>query len=833
VRTSLVDVRDKTSLSNALSQVFLFVEHLNAEAYFSMKKSWLSSDVGTRQIPGLKGIVHNLGRDFSRPERSWGHKTTLLRLLKESGIQPPVNPAIVQAVVELMERLDLPTITKPEKLRTRAGFYPSLSGRSFASPPIIGGNAHASTFSLVYWEEPWDAIAVVQLFLADVLGEQGRAVDHHLQQWLRATFGLAYNKDTKYCLSTICERFNTIFYEAPIPSSQDIHVRRPGTIGISLLVTEILLLLKVVRRDEAQIEEKDLLCQALGIYLFIRFCRQLRSRFFWASDLEADGQEQAEHLEECQCVSALRPLGYTYFQARIFGWISVIPGLSNIFRGGLLPRTDGGTTVTLIGPPGGGKTVVALQMMVDIARFGGLAVYLSFEESYDSVLDRLVTFGLYDREKFLVQPAGQNIENVVHAALESNPEKGILILYHHDKSDSFDLIEAIRQIVEATERFERAKALVIDSISALDIRAISSPNAEFSHRTNLRALIDVIEESGFLGLILSEKDDSSSITLSYLADTVIQVGSDELTHNRWIEITKCRIQDYQSGRHPFRMMDGRGVVIYPSLVSRRSSLRRRVRSTLSEHRRVPLPEPWSKGLQVHTIQEKSSTLLWGPPGGGKTLLLLNLLTEPPWVVGGGSNSKGSDVNMMQGAFPRNVLLITFRTSEVNFLQALRRDPLLKRWDQIKKKKQRWFSPGENLSGDQIVTEIWKYISRSRREGIPVDRMGFDETEVAEDFLPGLKRETLFWSTLLEITSTEAATSFFVYGNDDRDSPLMKVLRASVDYVFHIKDGSTTTVQKHPNLQPSGRRYGTEAPPLANHVRESISEELEDEDDLHL
>ena len=75
-----------------------------------------------------------------------------------------------------------------------------------------------------------------------------------------------------------------------------------------------------------------------------------------------------------------------------------------------------------------------------------------------------------------------------------------------------------------------------------------------------------------------------------------------------------------------------------------------------------------------------------------------------------------------------------------------------------------------------------------------------------------------------MTSTEAATSFFVYGNDDRDSPLLKVLRASVDYALNIKDGTTTTVEKQPSLQPSGMQLGTEAPLLVSPAPEGGGKE---------
>ncbi|HEV3454904.1 MAG TPA: ATPase domain-containing protein [Thermoanaerobaculia bacterium] len=813
----MVDVRNTPALSAALSQVFLLAEKINVQAFHWARRSALSSakDVEPPQWPGLLPLISDVGDRVVRSGWGWGRHSPVPDLFRRADLYPDIDPRVIRSAMDQLLATAPQVSSVIEELWEAARFYPVLAARSIATVPLGLKREPAEEIPIHYYEEPLDSIGVVQQFLEKVLGEEGRAVDHYLQLWLRSTFGLEYDKETKYSITRICERLNLLFYGSAVPSSQEIHTQRPATLGVRLLVSEILRLLERLPggKDSDDLptwEEVDQrrLRQAIGIYLFIRFCRQLRSRYYWpSSDPVA---EDSELPIECQCATPLRPMAYTYFQARVFGRISTVPGLTNIFRGGLLSRTNCGSTVTMIGPPGSGKTVLALQLMADVARFGGLAIYFSFEESYDSIVDRLVTFRLYDPEKFQVEQAGADLSEVVRKVHRRDPLKGLLVLFNPAGFEPFPLVETLQAISESTSPFFEERAVAIDSVSALSLRAAEGQAEAFGRRLNLHSLIDAFETSNFLGLLLGEEGDANAATLAYLTDTVLRFSFDEVIHTRWIEVTKCRLQDYQSGRHPFRMADGRGIVIYPSLVSRRSSLRRRVKSTLSEHRFIPLPVGWHESLKLYGINEKASVLLWGPPGGGKTLLLLNLLTLP--------NKQREEVRSAHKSGnlgpPRSVLLITFRTTEINFLQSLRqRTGLMRTWERIVRRRVRWYSPGENITGDQVVSEIWKYIKQSRREGAPVERIAFDETETAEEFLPSLRREPLFWPTLLELTSTEAMTSFFVFGGNS-GSRLIEVLRSSVDYAFRVDPGQDSSspriieAEKQPSLDPTGKNRTT-------------------------
>jgi hypothetical protein len=206
-----------------------------------------------------------------------------------------------------------------------------------------------------------------------------------------------------------------------------------------------------------------------------------------------------------------------------------------------------------------------------------------------------------------------------------------------------------------------------------------------------------------------------------------------------------------------------------------------MRSTLSEHRMIPFPPSWRQAFKVPGIWEKSSTLIWGAAGTGKSMVLRFLGTEPSVAI---SDPRKPEIPEKNLGPPVSILMVTFGTSELHVQQGLRDHKVLnRRWSQVKRTRLRWYSPGENFTGDQLVSELWALIQQGRREGWPIERIIFDETEVAEMFLPALRGESLFWPTLHELTSTEAITSFFVSGSDNGRSKVVEILGASMDYVL--------------------------------------------------
>jgi KaiC/GvpD/RAD55 family RecA-like ATPase len=644
-----------------------------------------------------------------------------------------------------------------------------------------------------FCEEIIDPLLCAHAFLIDVAGVNENASGFYIQRWLRSAFDLQITLHMKYSIPRICERLNTIFFAAEAPMMQNVHTARTGVVGTTLLISEIEQSIRNGALDASAGDQADssILSQAIGIFLFLRFVQVFRVRYFWL-DEHLDTSFPSDVLsvrQPRQSASALRPIEAGYLKTKVFGVLSSIPGLNAIFRGGLLPGVDEGRSIILSGPPGSGKTTFALHLLADIASQGGIGVYISLEESYNAIVERLVTFGLATKSLYRVVSGGHNL--ATHIKSRRRESEGMIYLFSLGEEEHFSVVETISKLADQIGDHFAIRALAIDSINALefsegtDKEALRQPG---SRRLLLKSTVDAVERGEFFGCIITEEGDSRFDALPYLVDTVMHIGADQ-QQGRWMRIDKCRSQNYQDGVHTFRMLEGRGVVIYPSLAATRSTLRRRVKNTLSEQRVIPLPGGMSESLV--RIAEKSSCLISGPPNMGKSLFLLNLLTEPTLYIGSAGTERQRNQERSEARRHR-VLLVTFRTPEVKILQAVRqRSGLYQRWQRTQADALlRWYSPGQHLTGDQIIAEIVRYLRRSRRDGQPIERVAFAEIDAAEHVLPALKREELFWQTLFELVTTEAVTAFFV-GTDRHEASPLRFLSSEVDYAFHIRPRSGT------------------------------------------
>ncbi len=806
-----IDLRDIGSLSRILTQVYFFTEYANFSCAVVLRRS-------ADNAPPLDPVLAGLETKVLRERDVWDRSPCVgLVLARHAGMQPTADPAIICPLVARLRgagrqlKHGSPIGWRLAKL-TESDYHYDVGGSiDFATRPMPSSSSakmdvsSAQTRRYCYWDELFDPVATAHDFLVHCLSVQESVAPHYVQRWLRHECHIKFDRD-KYALKDIAARFNNIFFGDEFPSKQHLHSVRPPTIGLRLLVDDLRIVLqshydKQLRPEQSSGYDSNPGRAAMGIYLFLRFSRVLRGRFRWEDQPPLAARTQVE-----EGVSALRPLEYTYLETKMFGAMSAIRGLNSVFRGGILPKAHGGRTFVVRGKPGAGKSVFALHMMADLASRGRFAIYFSFEETANDIFDRLWKYGLIDQERFAVALVGAELENAIRAARAADPKKGLLVLYGREKSDKFDLLPEVEAVVHGIEVAMREtpgndwrwRALTLDSINALEFGSRSGP-----HRFTIQHLVDVIERKGFWGLIVSEDQDESFASLPYLADTVVNLGFGTGRHVRTLEVEKCRTQNYQPGPHAFRITEGRGIVIYPSLRAVQSSLRRRVPSTLSEQWMIPLPGSLPQSLQLEGLEEKTATLLWGPANSGKTLLLVHLATAPSRrcvrANDGVSESGHPDTLPSSGS-----LLVSFQTWEAKFVQTLRRYPALKkRWESAQVRL-RWYSHGDNITSGQVIAEIWQTLQKARRAGVPIDRVMFHGVNAAEELLPNLN-EALFWPTLLDLLATEAVTSFFVADGEDGRTGVIEKLRGGVDYAMHTyRQGdlpsSCIRIEKRPSFR---------------------------------
>lgn len=823
-------------------QVLLYVEHLNSFCFTEVRKDPDKKHLLKVYLDGQERRLTSLNPTFP-----WEQNSAIAKLLNQIERLPTINSDIIHDVTKVIlntqamendsqeetnpaKRVDETLIDNPFKLRLEKAYFMKGVERSYFSTkaltPYLSELVNpVESFRLnigrVYsLDQILDPISVLQRFILKHLhSDDVEEANHYIQTWIKHQFKINYSSATKYILKEISNVFNQTFYGSKSPTITEIRNNRSEIIDTGLLVSIIrgVMAGKLSEAGQAKTEHIEL-SHAIGIYLFMRFCRLLRVRHLWPGTedkLQGKTTEVQRTLEQNPSCSALRALEYSYFQSRVFGAIVAIPGLNFIFRGGIVPRTESGRAFVVEGPPGSGKTVLVLQRLAGIAARGGLSVYFSFEESRELINDRLVAFNFIDPSRFDVGEGGsdsliEEIERRLQARSNraAGFHKGLFWLYgekDYESESRFQIKTVIQSLAKATGNRWRWKALAVDSVNALDFHN-ETPKFQGSsiQRVGLRNLIDTIEAGGFLGLVISEEDTleytkverRSFLTLPYLADTLVRLSIDRETPTRWIEIQKCRSQNYHQGKHRFRISEGRGVKVYPSLSAIQSTLRRRGKSTISEHRLIPFPEKISEA-EFAGVREKSCTVVFGPPGIGKTELLLNMATAPSIIQ---SQDGLSTPNVGPSLF-----VINFRTAESKFLQTMTRyQEVHNKWDRLSLRKVRWFSPGANIGPEEIIDSIWKTIEMARLDGRPFDRIIIDEIENASIFLPEIGRDHLFWTTLLELLSTEAITSFFgVADTPDNESRILQILLSNADYIFSSGgQPHTWKVVKSPPLSAS-------------------------------
>jgi len=268
-----------------------------------------------------------------------------------------------------------------------------------------------------------------------------------------------------------------------------------------------------------------------------------------------------------------------------------------ILGGGLPTRS----VVVIVGEPGAGKTLFALQMLFHLARQGKKGLYLTtLSEPSLKLVSYMQQFSFFD-------------ERLV--------DRGIVFA---------DLGSVIRgkgseaTLGEITQRVEREEpaVVVIDSFKAIrDILGDSS-----AVRTFVYDLAVHTAAWGAASLFVGEYTDAEILTHSEfaIADGIIRFSNrrHELTAVREVEVLKLRGADYVTGGHFFEIGSD-GLAFFP-----------RVRSPDT----VPA-EPVSSAERVSTgiggldamlgggLPRASATVVQGGTGTGKTLLGLHFLLE--------------------------------------------------------------------------------------------------------------------------------------------------------------------------------------------------------------
>ena len=385
-----------------------------------------------------------------------------------------------------------------------------------------------------------------------------------------------------------------------------------------------------------------------------------------------------------------------------------VPGLDTILGGGL-PR---GSLTLVAGPPGAGKTVLALQVAVHRARLGGRAVILTaLSESHERLLAALAGLSFHD-------PAllGERLQLLSLTGLLADGD-----------------LEAAARGVVRTVRAQRPELVVVDGFGGV---AAFAPSAAALHRflAQLRGALALLGCTTLLTAV-EMPDGPPGEAVATIADTVLVLRQDLAgwRARRTLQVQKLRAGAPLDGRHAFAI-GADGLACFP----RQEKLPAR-EAPVPGGARAAFGLPELDGMLGGGLPAGSAAVVCGAAGTGKTLLGLHYLAQ-----GLGRGEPGVWLGFHEG---RADLLAKARAFGLDLAAALDRGQLALLLH----------TPAE-LEADRLVAALRAGLERGGARRVVVDTAQDLEAAVAEP-----ARARAFFAALLADLRGRGVTTLATLG----------------------------------------------------------------------
>jgi circadian clock protein KaiC len=279
-----------------------------------------------------------------------------------------------------------------------------------------------------------------------------------------------------------------------------------------------------------------------------------------------------------------------------------IAGLDEVLNGGL----PNGHLFVLEGEPGTGKTTMGLQYLLEGAKRGEIAMYITLSESKEELegVAHSHNWSLADLALFEFTPKENSLR----------PEDQYSA-FHPSEIEFQDITQSILSEVERIS----PQRIAFDSLSELRLLAQDS----LRYRRQILALKHYFSNRGCTVLLLDDKTaEGHDLQLHSIAHGVIsleRLPREYGIERRRVRIAKLRGARFREGYHDYRIETG-GVIVYPRLVAseHRIALNKGARTSGL----AALDNLWGGGLPYG-----SSTLIIGPAGSGKSSLAIQYAAQ--------------------------------------------------------------------------------------------------------------------------------------------------------------------------------------------------------------
>jgi KaiC/GvpD/RAD55 family RecA-like ATPase len=469
---------------------------------------------------------------------------------------------------------------------------------------------------------------------------------------------------------------------------------------------------------------------------------------------------------DCTVTLARECADAEYLINHLFGVPTRITGFDAIFGGGLMftdsippaalnstedpppPQMIGGRSVLCIGPFGSGKTLLSLQIAVEVARKGGVAWIIAFEQTEEECLYSLEAIGVTTFHRTFRVVTGGLTESFL-ALSDPSPTTGALVFLRpseftsdDEPTDYFKFLNLTRERLSWMARYP-LRLLVVDPVNAIAQPALKGL------RVKTQKLFEAAKRANvniwFTSEHLTDRRESSRFEEN-IADTVIQLGSDYQLGQprRYIEVTKSRFQQEATGRHGLVIDSVNGLSIYPSsaLVARLTSSR----TIRAEGAPLKLGISGIESLLGSELIRQGDVIVLAGHGKGKTLLGAHFLMEAVFDEGEARS-----------------LFVTDNPVE-------RMDRLLSivaesKWSKLKQRVERCSLPTGYVDPGRILWEIEAALKRCQgRDARPI-RTLLSTVSRWEEEMPFVAADTSFGLALVKLLRSYNAAALVVCGDD--------------------------------------------------------------------
>jgi KaiC/GvpD/RAD55 family RecA-like ATPase len=458
-----------------------------------------------------------------------------------------------------------------------------------------------------------------------------------------------------------------------------------------------------------------------------------------------------------------------YLMNHLFGVPTRIPGFDALFGGGGLMFSDsmqpgasdspmqaaqaqmiGGRSVLCIGPFGSGKTLLSLQIAVEVARKGGVAWIISFEQTEEECLYALEAIGVTTyHPAFRVVKGG--LTDSFLALSDPSPTQGALVfLRPGELRPNEEPADYPKFLADTKERLSwmsqyPLRLLVVDPVNAIVQPAEKSEALRFKTQKLFEAAKRANVNIWFTSERFVDRTESNRFEEN-IADTVIHLGSDDELGQprRYIEVTKSRFQHESTGRHGLVIDSLDGLKIYPSsaLVARLTSSR----IPRSEGTPLKFGIPGMESLLGSEPIRQGDLIVLAGPGKGKTLLGAYYLMETA-----SEEDRGA----------RSLFVADHPVERMNRLLGMVAGA---EWPQVRQRVERCSLPTGYIDPGRILWEIEAALKRCQERGAGPTRTLLATISRWEEEMPFVAADPSFGLALVKLLRSYNAPAIVVCGD---------------------------------------------------------------------